>query len=158
MGDQDHIVLSGSPFDFNQSVFFQNVDGLDASLAIILEGSQFGLLDRPILRGKNQEAGLFPSDVLLVFIHDRFHTNQRGHFFIRLELQHIGNVSSLAGAAQFRKFVHTLDINPSRVGEKHQVVMGAGREEMFDKVLVLTIHHSFGTHAHANDAFPSPTL
>ena len=61
--------------------------------------------------------------------------DEGGDFFVRLQFQQIGDAAALGGAAHVGNLVHALDIDAAGVGEEHQVIVGAGGEEMLDEIL-----------------------
>jgi hypothetical protein len=80
----------------------------------------------------------------------------RGDFLARLHLEQIRDRAALGGAAHVRNLVHALDVDAARVGEKHQVIVGRGCEEMLDEIVVLGLVAL--ARGHADDAAPAAPL
>ena len=62
---------------------------------------------------------------------------ERGDGLARLEFEQVGDAAALGGAAHVGNLMHALDIDAAGVGEKHQVIVRAGGEEVLDEILVL---------------------
>ena len=54
-----------------------------------------------------------------------------------LQFQQVGDAPAFGRAAHVGNLVHALDIHAAGVREEHQVIMGAGGEQVLDEILVL---------------------
>ena len=151
-----HLVLAGGQFHVDQRVARLDADGDDAAFADVGEILQRGLLDRALLGGKEQKAGLFPRHVFLVRVRLGHDADERGDFFARLQFQQVGDAAALGGAAHVGNLMHALDIDAPGVREEHQVIVRAGGEQVLDEILVL-VGRAFAR-GHADDALAAAAL
>ena len=64
--------------------------------------------------------------------------NIRG-LLIFLKFQQVRDRSPLARSAHFRHVVHALLVDPTLIGEKQQIIVRVGDEQMFDEVAFLAL-------------------
>ena len=135
MGDEHNFVFPGGQFRIHQAVAFFQVDGDDARLAVVDKVVQAGFFDRAVLCGEDDVAAVLrEGDVIALFIHPAFQTQNGGNGFFRLEVQQVFDVAALCAAGGFVNFVHTVHVHAPGVREEHQVVVVLGGEQVLDEV------------------------
>ena len=83
--------------------------------------------------------------------------NGRGDLLVAAELKQVCNGAPFGGSTHFRDFVNLLDVTAAGLGEKHQVVVRGGGEEMFDEVPFLLSRRTLASR-HSDDAFAAAAL
>ena len=157
-GDQHDLVVAGGQLDGDEAVALVDADGVDAGAANVGVGAQRGLFHRAALGGEEEEVLLLPREVFLVRPQVGLDTDERSDFLAGLQLKHVGDVSPLGRAAHVWNLVHAPDVHTAGGGEKHEVVVRAGGEEVLDEVLSLALHDGVFAGTHADDALAATAL
>ena len=158
VGDEHHLVVAGGQLDRDESIALVNADGVDAVAADVGVGLERGLFNRAALGGEEEEFFLFPCEVLLFFAQLGFHPDEGGDLFAGLQLKHVCDVAPLGRATHIRNLVHSAHVDAAGVGEEHEVVVCAGGEEVFDKILGFALHDGILARAHADDPLAATAL
>src|SRR5260221_11171526 len=156
MRDQHNLVLAGRQFNINQRIARIYTNGDDPSFADVAKVRDRGLLDRTQPGGEEQKTFLLPRDVFLVRAGLGHDPNQSADALTLFELQEICDAAALGSPPHVGNLVHALYISASEVGKEHEVIVGAGGEQVLDEILVpLGIRF---TGRHTNDAFTPTSL
>ena len=150
--------MAGGQLDCDESVTLVDADGVDAVAADVGVGLERGLFHRAALGGEEEEFFLFPCEVLLFFAQLGFHPNESGDLFAGLQLKHVRDVAPLGRAAHVWNLVHAAHVDATGVGEKHEVIMRAGGEEVLDEILGFALHDGVLARAHADHALAATAL
>src|SRR5690606_38541960 len=132
-GDQADFVIARGEDGPDQRVALLDVDGDDAVLAIVAEVGQARLLELAAARGKEDEEAVDEGGVL-VLLPVSLDAENRSNLLVGLEIEEVLDRAPLGGAAALGYVEDALDVDPTRVGEEHQVVVRGGGEEVLDKV------------------------
>ena len=150
--------MAGGQLDCDESVTLVDADGVDAVAADVGVGLERGLFHRAALGGEEEEFFLFPCEVLLFFAQLGFHPNESGDLFAGLQLKHVRDVAPLGRAAHVGNLMHAAHVDATGVGEKHEVIMRTGGEEVLDEILGFALHDGVLARAHADHALAATAL
>ena len=150
--------MAGGQLNGDEAVALVDADGIDAGAANVGVGAQRGLFHRAALGGEEEEVLLLPREVFLIRSQVGLDTDERGDFLARLQLKKVGDVAPFGRAAHVGNLVHAPDVHTASGGEKHEVVVRAGGEEMLDEVLGFALHDGVLAGAHADDALAASAL
>ena len=137
-GDEHNFIVAIGEAYADQFIAFFKIDGVEtrfAVVAVIVEWRFFHQSDF----GCEQDESCFvaKSDVVVIFIGNAFEAQQCSDFFLGLEIENIADATTFRSARAFGDVIDALHIHTTRVGEKHQVVMRLGGEQMLDEVIFL---------------------
>ena len=124
---KQHDVVGAAGFGYaHQTVAFFHGDGFDALAAHVFKGGKLDFFHHA-LRGGEEDVLVFGEIA---------HGKNGADFFVFFELDNVVNRAPAAVAAAFGQLVHLNPMAAAEAGEAHQVIVGVGDKQAFDKVFV----------------------
>jgi len=153
VGDENNFVLAVRHLAIDEAVAFLDFDGDDAAFADVFEVVEIRLFDDAAAGGKD-DVEVFVPGVFIVFL--SLDADGGGDFLVVAEFEEVGDRAAFAGAGTFRDFKDAFHVAATGLGEKHEVIVRGGGEEVFHKIAVLLVLRLAG--GHSNDALASASL
>ena len=128
-GLRDHhdLVVAVGQLGGDQAIAVFDIDADDTTLAVIGVLRDLGLLDGAV-------GGAHHEELAFLEVRDADH---RGQLLVVLELKEASNRLTAGSAVGFFDFVDLLHVHAAIVHEEQDMVVGIGREEVFDEVAVV---------------------
>ena len=139
---------------------FLDGDGDDAAPAHVVEVREVRLLDDARACGEEDVQRRVPGliDRTLVRADDlALHADGRGDLFVGPQVQEVDDGAPLRRAAALGQLVDALDVAAPGLGEEHQVVVRAGREQVLDEIARVFLGRALAGR-HADDALAAAAL
>ena len=124
-GRKHHFVAGAGHNDVDHFVALAEFDGDDAAGSRAAVRFQAALFYQSVASGHHQEVAR------LVEISNG---STVGDFFALAQFEQIHHGPAAARSAQLRQIVNLQPVNPAEIGEEHQIGVGAGHEQMFDRI------------------------
>ncbi len=130
LGGEEDLVVAVGDGDADEAVLGFEADGDDAAFHDVAEGFEEGFLDDAQSGGEEE---------VLAFVFEIADGDDLREGFFGLHLQQVGEGAAFGLAREVGNVVDLLPIDAAEVGEEHEVVFGAGDEEVFDEVAFLGV-------------------